>query len=200
MQDTLTCLPAYLLAVATLVLAALGCVLRRSTLWAGILLCIFALSRAQVSHAAGSGLFGAAMLIDALHLLLGAVWAGSVFVAAWVVMPACGKAPPLHYMQRLSRAAALALAGIVASGLFGAWQRLDAPQRLLDHPYGAVLSIKLALFAGTALLGACNRFIGFPRASSDGGAMALRVLRVESGLLLGALAAASLLTLQPAPH
>lgn len=151
--------PAYVLAMAALVLAALVRVLRRSAALAWALLCVFALSRAQVSHAGGS-LPGTGMLIDALHLLVTAIWLGCVFVAAWLVMPASRKASPLAYMQRLSRTAALALAAILATGLYAAWHRLGAPQRLFDHPYGLVLAAKLVLVGVAASLGAGNRFIG----------------------------------------
>ena len=190
----------YLLAMGALALATLARVLRLPVAVSWGLLLVFALGRAQVSHAGGDGLFSAGMLIDALHLLLGCVWLGSVFVAAWLVMPAAGLAPPLAYMQRLSATAAFALAGIVLSGFYGAWLRLDAPTRLFDHPYGVVLAAKLALFGVAACLGAFNRFIGFPAATRDGGAMARRVLRVESGFLLAAMAAAAVLTQQSPPQ
>ena len=190
---------AYGIAMAALVLAAMACVLRMNTLITVVLLTVFTLGRAQVSHAGGSGLFSAAMLADALHLMLIGVWLGSVWISAWVVMPSAGGEPPLNYMASLSSAATVALAGIVGTGLFGVWQRLDAPARLADLPYGVVLSVKLALFAIAALLGAYNRFAGFPASTRDGGACALRVLRIESLCLLSALGAAAVLTMQQPP-
>ena len=190
----------YLLAMGALALATLARVLRSPPAVSWGLLLVFALGRANLSHAGGDGAFSAGMVVDALHLVLACVWLGSVFIAAWLVMPAAATSPPLQYMRSLSATAAFALAGIVLSGLYGMWQRLDAPARLFDHPYGLVLAVKLVLFGVAACLGAFNRFVGFPAATRDGGAMARRVLRVESGFLLAALAAAALLTQQAPPQ
>ena len=188
------------LAVAALVVAALmHAFSRQATVTAGFLL-LFVLCRAQLSHAGGDGSPSAAMLADAVHLLAVGVWFGGVMVAAWVVMPASRLIAPLAFMASLSRAATWALATIVLTGTFAAWQRLDSPLRLIDHPYGLVLSVKLGFFALAALLGAYNRFIGFPEARGGDNARALLVLRVESVLLLSALGTAALLTMQHPPQ
>jgi putative copper resistance protein D len=121
-------------------------------------------------------------------------------VAAWVVMPAARRAAPLAFMASLSRAATWALGIIVLTGVFAAWQRLGSPARLVDHPYGVLLSIKLGLVGLAAGLGAFNRFVGFPAAKSGSGERALLVLRVESVVLLGALAVAAMLTMQHPPR
>lgn len=152
---------------------------------AGLLL-LFALARASVSHAGEHGLASMAVGIEWLHLVLIGVWLGGVGVAGWVVLPvACFPA--------LSRAATLALAGILASGAFNVWQRIASPDQLLGHPYGLALTVKLALFAGAVALGAYNRFVGFPKAARGQPGRALLVLRIESLVLLGALAAAAVL-------
>ncbi len=188
---------AYALASAALILAALV----RALSWPAALvwsfLGVFALARAQLSHAGGESL-GAGMLLDALHRVLVGVWVGSVFIAAWLVLPAA-KAPPLHYMQRLSRIATVALAGIVLTGGYAAWHRLDRPQDLVGHPYGVILAVKLAMFGVAAALGAYNRFVGFPAAVRDAGTLAVLVLRIESVFLLAALGAASVLARQAPP-
>ncbi len=162
------------------------------------LLLLFALVRASVSHASdGHGLFSMAVGVEWLHLLLMGVWLGSVGVSAWLVLP--DAAPPGAYLATLSKVATLALAGIVASGAFNVWQRLDTPGQLLGTPFGQALTVKLALFAVALLLGAYNRFAGFPRALAGQGAAALLVLRIESLVLLGALACAAVLTSLPPP-
>ena len=180
-------------------LAGIACaalLLTRPRNWvAALLLALFALARASVSHAGEHGLFSVAVGVEWLHLVLIGTWLGCVAVAGWVVLPA---APGVAYLAWLSRTATLALAGIVASGAFNAWQRLGAPGRLLDTAYGQILTVKLALFCLAVLLGAYNRFAGFPAAARGQGRAALTVLRIESVVLLSVLGAAALLaSLQP---
>lgn len=173
----------------------------RATIGVGALLLLgFALARAAVSHAGEHGMQSAGYAIEVLHLVLIAVWTGGVALAALLVLPAALRralALPA-YLHALSMAATVALAGIVASGAFNSWQRLTSVDDLSGHPYGQALSWKLGLFALAALLGAYNRFVGFPMAARDGGRRALRVLRIETGVLaLVLLAAAQLSSQQP---
>jgi len=160
---------------------------RRSLLLAGLLLLGFAFSRALASHATGS----MGILVAWLHLVLMGLWLGLVAVAAWL---------KLTDLRRLSSAATVALGGIVLTGFFNGWQRLQAPAQLIDHPYGVVLSVKLGLFLLAAALGAYNRFVGFPAvASGQGTGRATLVLRLESVVLLAVLAAAAVLATQEPP-
>lgn len=154
----------------------------------GVLLLLFALARASVSHAGEHGLASVAVGVEWLHLVLIGVWLGGVAVAGWLV-----RHPPAAYLASLSRAATLALAGIVATGLFNVLQRIATPAQMLGNPYGLALTLKLALVAGAVGLGAYNRFLGFPDAARGKPAQALLVLRIESFVLLGALAAAAVL-------
>lgn len=194
---------ASMLATAAVLVAALAMLLRRAAGLnavgaAGLL--VFALARASASHGGEGGLLSAGYAIDALHLLLIGVWLGGVAVAAWWVLPAARRqgVAVAGYLDQLSRAAGLALAGIIATGAWSSWQRLSAPADLLYHPYGIVLSLKLSLFGIAALLGAWNRFWGFPRARAGLPAQALLVLRIESLILAGTLImAAALVARQP---
>lgn len=166
----------------------------------GLALFGFALARACVSHAGEHGMLTIAYALDVLHLLLIGVWAGGVALAAALVLPgalAMALAIP-DYLARLSAAATVALGGIVATGAFAAWQRLSEPAELAAHPYGQALVLKLVLVFLAVLLGAYNRFVGFPLAAEDGGRRAMAVLRIETGILvLALLAAARLTVLQP---
>lgn len=179
-------------------LAALGRGRRAALAAGGALLAVFVLCRAAVSHAGEQGPFSFGFAVEALHLALVGVWSGGVALAAWVVMPAARQAP-LAYMASLSRAATIALGGIVASGMYNAFQRIDTLDRLATDPYGQALTVKLALFGAAAGLGAYNRFAGFPAAARGDGKRALLVLRLESLALLGALAAAAVLVSQAPP-
>ncbi len=159
-----------------------------------VMLALFALARASVSHAGEHGLASVAVGVEWLHLVLIGVWLGAVAVAAWAVRPSHAS-----YLAALSMAATVALAGIVITGVFNVWQRIAAPEQMLSNPYGLALTAKLMLVGVAVLLGAYNRFIGFPGAAQDQGKRALTVLRIESLVLLAALAAAAVLTSQPPP-
>lgn len=187
---------ASLLAAAALVAGALLQARGRASWLAAAALLVFAAARASVSHAAEDGMLSAAYLIGLLHLMAIGAWAGAVALAAWVVLPAGHRSSA--YLARLSQGATLALAVLVASGAFNSWQRLSAPSDLVSHPYGIVLSCKLLLVLPAVLLGAYNRFAGFP-AWADGRGRAVAVLRAESLLLTGALLAAAVMTSSQPP-
>lgn len=173
---------------------------RRWPALGAILLLLYVLVRAAVSHGGAGGMVSVGYAVDAAHLWLVGIWFGVVAVAGWCALGQ--KEPPDHalgqWLGRLSATAAFALAGIVASGLWNSWHRLTAPAELWTHPWGVLLSIKLGLFLAAALLGAWNRWIGFPRAARGQRRGAILVLRIESLILFCTLiAAAALATRQP---
>jgi putative copper resistance protein D len=194
---------ALLLAIGALSLASAR---RQAIPWcAAALLLAFAWLRAVVSHAGESGMLGLELWIEWIHLLMIALWVGGVAVAGWVVLP-IARADPRHgtvlrpYLTSLSDAATIALVAIFASGIYNAWQRLGAPSALFGNPYGSALIVKLSLVALAVALGGYNKLVGFPAVgrSDEASARAMNVLRIESLVLLGALAAAAVLTsLQP---
>lgn len=191
-------------ALAAMAVAALLLVTSPGRWWPvrGALLLVFALARASMSHAAEHGLLSAAVAIEWLHLVVIGVWFGAVALGGWIVLGQAVRAGGAlgPYLSQLSRGATVALGLIVASGVFNTWQRMDSPSQFVDSAYGLALTAKLALFGVAVLLGAYNRYIGFPTlARSEGAGHALMVLRVESVVLLGALAAAAVLTAQAPP-
>lgn len=167
----------------------------------GIALLLFALSRVALGHAGENGLLTLAAAVEWLHLVLVGAWVGAVMLAAWVILPAARRhgTAVQAYLRWLSAVATLALAGIVASGLFNTWQRLGRLGQLVDNPYGLALCVKLALVAMAVLLGAYNRWYGFPHAVRGRLRPALLVLRLEALLLLGAIGAAAWLVTLPPP-
>lgn len=174
-----------------------------------VLLAAFALCRVAVGHGAENGMLSLGLAVEWLHLLLIALWFGAVALAAWVVLPllAIERQPGAAadcvkiYMTRLSHTATLALAGILATGIYNAWQRLGTPGNLSGNVYGNVLSIKLLMVALAVVLGGYNKFFGFPAFadSGDNKQRVMVILRIESVLLLGALMAAAVLTSQQPP-
>nr|WP_230965052.1 CopD family protein [Burkholderia stagnalis] len=156
------------------------------------------------------------MWIDWLHLLAISTWVGIVFVTAGVVMPRLlaaprGEAPAgAAFVQSLSDAATAALVVLFVTGAYNGWRGVNTSANLFDSAYGQVLLAKLALVLLAAALGGHNRFFGMPKllaalshASGNAPGGPLRhfnvVLRVESVVLAGVLAAAAVLASSPLP-
>ncbi|MFT5643054.1 MAG: putative copper resistance protein D [Janthinobacterium sp.] len=171
----------------------------------------FAFSRASVSHAAENGLLSIGFAVEWLHLALVASWMGAVALAGWVVLPFAQRIPAAPdysrnlsgYLASLSQAAGLALAGIVATGLYNSWQRLGEFDKLFGNAYGNALTVKVALVLLAVALGGYNKWIGFASISTATSTQALArvsaILRVEAWLLLAALSAAAVLVSQAPP-
>jgi putative copper resistance protein D len=189
--------------------AGLSAFARRSTTTdfaSGLLLVAFAASRASVSHAGEGGMLTLNLAVEWVHLLLIALWLGGVAIAAWLVVPMAYSAirPGLtinRYLTLLSHAATVALVGIFATGVYNAWQRVGSVQNVMGNTYGTALLVKLAFIGLAVALGGYNKLYGFPALmkSPVASRRVVAVLRVESFLLLGALAAAAVLTSQQPP-
>jgi putative copper resistance protein D len=198
---------AWMIGIAALTAAALAAALFAKRLARAILmlaLAVFLYTRSMVSHAAGDGDLSWAMASDWLHLVLISLWVGAVLVAGWISLPQPdGGRDRARYIESLSASATLALAGIVATGLFAAWRNVGSIDRLSGNPYGDTLLLKLALVALAAALGALNRFVFMPPllAGLNDGKPApcvparcfLLILRVEGLALAGVLLLAAML-------
>ena len=171
-----------------------------------VLLLGFAASRASVSHAGDNGMFTFGLAVEWAHLLLIGLWLGGVAVAGWLVLPrtyaaAHDSAVINRYLTLLSHAATIALIGIFATGAYNAFQRVGTVQNVMGNPYGTALLVKLAFIGLAVALGGYNKLVGFPSLtkSSRASPRVIAILRVESALLLIALAAAAFLTTQQPP-
>ena len=170
------------------------------------LLLLFAVARVRIGHAYEFGPLSIAAVTELVHLLSMALWSGSVFIAAWVVIPHLADAQSNNagtgYLRALSHGATIALAGVLASGLYNAYRVLNTPGELLATQYGWVLSAKICFVLLAVVLGGWNRFFGFPDATAgdavDRGNNRFRtvlpVLRFESIALVIVLIAAAILT------
>lgn len=175
-------------------------------------LAVFWFARSTVSHAAGDcGLLP--VIVDWVHLALVSAWLGEVCIAGLLVLPgpqaasATDRRDRARYVMALSRTATVALAGILATGLFSTWQRIDGISELLGSAYGRTLLAKVAVVACAVLLGAFNRFFVMPGwvAEESAGAPAPPclgrrfglVLRVEALVLCAVLVLAILLAATP---
>ncbi len=170
-----------------------------------ILLVIFAVTRASMGHAGEAGFWSIAMAAETIHLWSIGLWAGVVAVSGWQVLGTTARdklnIDDGHYLDRMSRAAMVAVIAIAATGLYNAWLRVGTVEHLQDSSYGMTLLVKVALVFVAIALGGYNKVIGLPAAArSPQGLKHVRaVLQMESLVLLGVLAAAAMLTVQQPP-
>ena len=179
-----------------------------------VLLLLVAVARVTIGHAYEHGPFSVAVLVEWLHLVIMALWAGIVFVAGWVVLPRVhnDKTSPTRdlaaYLTSMSNWAAAALIGILATGSYNAYRVLGSPRQFIEADYGQVLLIKLCLVLIAIGLGGFNKFFGLPAALSSvaptvqrqrGLRKVITILRIESIALLLVLIAAAILTSSAPP-
>ena len=165
-------------------------------------------SRALSSHAAAvRENNGIAIAIDALHLIVSALWAGGLPVLFWLLWRRNRDlSAPLGWaaglVVRFSRLALASVAVIIATGLYQSWLQLQSWSALVETAYGRVLLLKLALFASMLALGALNRCSTKPAllkaaASESLPAKALRRIGAEAALAVGVFCVTGFLTVQP---
>jgi putative copper resistance protein D len=117
----------------------------------------------------GASTRGAAGLLhlasDIAHTLAAGAWIGALAAFALLLMPSAGSAEAdrrsLHAaLQGFSGVGSALVAVLVATGLVNSWfvVGLAGVPKLLTTPYGRLLCLKLALFAGMLGLAAANRF------------------------------------------
>lgn len=171
-----------------------------------VLLLLLAATRVTIGHAFEHGPLSIAVLVEWLHLLLMSIWAGIVFVAAWLVLARVlagdsALAEELTaYLTSMSNWAGVALVGILVTGTYNAYRVLGSPRQLIEMDYGQVLTFKLCLVLIAIALGGFNKFVGLPAATSQRGLRnVITVLRIESAVLLLVLMAAAVLTSSAPP-
>ncbi|OYX29533.1 MAG: copper resistance protein CopD [Caulobacterales bacterium 32-69-10] len=173
---------------AWLAVAALGAIAAASFAWMG---------HGAATEGAGHYLH---LVADILHAWAAAIWVGALWVfllLARAGAPGPGAVAALHRaLQRFSGVgtilvAILVLTGLINSGFLVGPDRIEA---LWTTPYGRLLSLKLAVFAGMLGLAAANRFRLTPALGlaleAPGAALAAlrRSLMFETALGLGVLA------------
>lgn len=143
--------------------------------WTGWLMAIAlaatALTRSDTGHPADHGDFRFAVWVDWVHLLAAGAWVGSLFGMTLVVFPGLRKRGyPLPesaaIFQRLSTLSGVALAVLLASGVYNAIQQLGSFTALWTSRYGITLDVKVAIVITMIAIGAHNRYIKLPRLST----------------------------------
>lgn len=165
---------------------------------------------ALAGHAAASELSAVAVSLDALHLLATGVWAGGLLPLALCLAWARGlpsSAAAARAAERFSRLGLVAVAVLVVTGGFAAWQQVGGVPAAIGTAYGRWLVAKLVLVAALIPIAARNLLVWRRRLAAAGPESAaaatalLRNVRREAVLvaaILGVVAVMGLTT--PALH
>ncbi len=149
--------------------------------------------QAQTGHAAGAADHHLAVTALFMHLVASAVWLGVLVAIAATRRQLGDDAKPA--IERMSKIALWAAAGIVVSGAANAWLRIGSASDLVTTTYGRLLAIKLVLMSGAIALAAWHRSRTLPRlTTADVRARFWRVLSVDIGLLVAVVAIAGVLS------
>ena len=127
-------------------------------------LVVLAFCKAASGHAADNGDFTLGEILQMLHVLATAVWAGGVAVSAFVVIPRIVKSEAtevnVRYATRLSNAATVAVIVLAISGVYTAAREAnDSISALWTSAWGQVLGVKIAFVTAALAMGAFNRFV-----------------------------------------
>ncbi|RDV00148.1 copper resistance D family protein [Trinickia dinghuensis] len=168
----------------------------------GVAAIVVALGKASIGHAADAGPWSTAVAVQALHILATGLWGGITLAGGLVVLPALDTSTTrgalIRVAGRVSYVAGMALAVVVATGLFNAQRGLGgslAP--LADSGWGHVLTLKGGLVLLAILLGALNRISALPRlrrtASTTDAHTFNNVLHLEALVMIAIFIAAAVL-------
>jgi putative copper resistance protein D len=145
---------------------------------------VLAWTHSASGHAAAQGDFTLGQWLDWLHVIAGAAWGGVVVAAVsglrllYLSGEEIDPGLAAEVGERISRLAGVALALVLASGLYTTYVRLGAVSDLWTTLYGQFLSAKLALVALLVAIGASNRYFVLPALRRIGGT----TLTPEKGL------------------
>ena len=162
---------------------------------------------AAAGHAGAATASGLLLPGDALHLIASGVWPGALLPFAVLLLQA-RRSPELFSLvplmtQRFSRMSLAAVAVLGLTGMSNACALLPAIHSLWTTRYGAILLIKLGLFALMLVFAALNLLRITPRMSGDSHPdvrlfhALLRNVGAEVFLGLGVALAVSLLGVTP---
>lgn len=132
-------------------------------------LALIALTRSETGHPADNGDFTVPVWVDWGHILAAGAWVGSIFGMAAVVFPyLLRRSHPVARQaakdfQRLSTASGIALAVLVACGVYNVTYQLGGIDSLWTTRFGIALSVKLALVLAMIGVGTHNRYFKLVR-------------------------------------
>lgn len=126
------------------------------------------ITRSNTGHPADDGDFTIAVWVDWLHALGAGAWVGSLFGMTLVVFPRLLQRgpeaiePAADIFQRLSTLCGVALAVLLAAGIYSAIGQLGTFAALWTSRYGLTLDVKIALVLVMIAIGAHNRYVKLP--------------------------------------
>ncbi|HEX7381356.1 MAG TPA: CopD family protein [Nevskiaceae bacterium] len=131
---------------------------------------VIVFTRSATGHAADDGTFAIPVWVDWLHVPAAGAWVGSLFGMSLVVFPWLThrlEAQPVvraaEAFQRLSTLSGVALAVLLAAGIYSASRMLGPPSSLWTTRFGIALDVKLGVVLLMILMGAHNRYVRLPR-------------------------------------
>jgi copper resistance protein D len=120
-----------------------------------------AATTSMTGHAGDWGDATASVGIDLVHMWAASAWAGGLMALMLAVLVDTGEWPPNLFpriARRFSTLAGWCLAIVIASGIYNAVIQVSTPAALLWTAYGRILSVKILLALGLAMLGAVSRY------------------------------------------
>jgi copper transport protein len=163
------------------------------------------LAPGAAGHAAQTSPRALALLLDWLHLAAGSIWVGGLIglLVLWRSLPKLDRLAGLVVcVPRFSAVALGSVAVLLASGIWASVLHLPTLASLWETSYGQAILVKAGLLLAAIALGAANnrRTVPALRDGRDASGLLLRLVAGESALLVGAVAAAAVLTsLAPPP-
>jgi putative copper export protein/methionine-rich copper-binding protein CopC len=134
------------------------------------------------------------VMLQVMHIVAAGAWLGGL-VAVIAGLPRTPDHGSTAMIRRFSALAGLGLFVVAGSGIARAFQEVSVWRDLFTTTYGAFVTIKIALLAAIAVLGAVNRWRNVPDAAADLGPLrktaalelVLAFLAVAAAGFLGAL-------------
>ena len=172
---------------------------------------VVAITISATSHAGDEGLLTRGNLINSLHICAGASWGGAViaYLALLRRMSRHGFNEDIAGSATgLSTLATVALAVVIPSGIYNAWEHIPELADLWQSGYGNTLLVKLVLVGVMMTIGALNRFRVIPdmlRSIRTGATRPrpasrfIRVLSIDMTVFILLMACAAALGLQGPP-
>ena len=174
--------------------------LSRAVRGAGLIATVFAVA-ALVHSLAGHGVSLAQglwpVVLHALHLAAALAWLGVLIWLAWPHPPRLRE----WRMRRLGQDLLVLVGILLASGLAVGWLHGVRPNALLDDAYSQTVLLKSLVLAAALLLAAANRWVLQSRQRHASAGWVRTIVRVETAIVIGAIALAVVLTqLAPPAH
>ena len=114
-------------------------------------------SYAAQGHAVAVSRYPLSVLSDTVHLAAMTTWMGGLVVLAWLLLRSSAPGDLADVLPKWSRVALISVAVLIVTGTYQSLREVGSVDALTDTPYGRLLLLKLALFAGLLGLGNLGR-------------------------------------------